>query len=229
MTVTYGTIQANVLRNLIDTPPSVAAAVPSLVNNAIRIIEKLHNYKIMEAVMTPMTTTPLTRVLGTTPANWKEWRDRPYWLPFLDRRPERMGWAASRSDLYRDWTDQDVGSPLSLLLGEPTDELGTMSIEVWPLSDSVSDYVDGEYRINVPYWKYVADLVNPGDNNWFTNNGQFAIEFAATAEGFSIDWDEQRMAVWQQKAQQQAALLQNTDKMQRLDGYGTWELRDGSD
>ena len=89
-------------------------------------------------------------------------------------------------------------------LGDDTwaKDLTTLWIEVYPYPDGASDWPDGNYRIQIPYWGYVPDLKANGDANWFTKDGPGAeyIIAAASMMCFEMDWDEARATFWRTKA-----------------------------
>lgn len=207
---TFATIKTKVSRRLIDAPASVTAEVGDLVNEAMRQLQVKHNFKVMEASLSA-TTTLQTRVLTSEPADFKEWRGRPYLLS-NEARATRLYWGSSREALLRRYDDDTEGEPKHLLHNESS------QIEVWPYSDGGSDYVDGEYRVRVPYWKFLAELSADGDTNWFTTNAEDWLVAKATADGFSIDWDEERMAIWEQRAAAEYAEVVIRDKRLILSG-----------
>jgi hypothetical protein len=211
-TITYGAIQTRVQTRLIDLPPAVLAEIPTLINDAVRFLTNSHNFKVQRAEA-DFTTVASTHVLGPVPADWKEPRENPYHVLNVGTTRELV-WQPIRAYMYRKWPATDpnsIGPPRDLLLSEaesadfPTtpspDQTGMASnIEVFPLSDNTSDWPDGQYRIKVPYWRVLPDLVNTGDTNWFTDFAdRYLVDFA-TYQGFLLDWDEQRAGIWQQQA-----------------------------
>jgi hypothetical protein len=89
-------------------------------------------------------------------------------------------------------------------LGDDTwsSDLTTLGIEVYPYPDGASDWPDGNYRIQIPYWAYTPPLVASGDTNWFTRDGP-GVEYivaAASMMCFEMDWDEARATFWRTKA-----------------------------
>jgi hypothetical protein len=90
--------------------------------------------------------------------------------------------------------------------------------EVYPLPDGLSLYANssaGEYRIRVPYWKFLPALTGSG-TNWFTANAEEWIVFEATSDGFFMDHDEQRGTLWAQRASAKWADVLLADKRLRL-------------
>lgn len=217
---TFDQLKTRVLRRLIDAPAAVQAEVPDLVNSAMNALQIDHDFKAMEFNQAS-TTVASTRVLFT-PARFKKFRTNdPAYLvpqtsqPTQSRRPVRLGVTVSRSEVDSIWNETYTGEPRSVYFN------GT-DIEVWPLPDSHSDYDDGQYRIVTPFYQFLAPLVNSGDRNWLTDNAAEYIIFKATAEGFAVDWDEQRMAVWEQKAAAERRRAINVDKILRLSGMDAW-------
>ncbi len=200
---TFQTLQDRVTRRVIDLPTSVTAEVPDLINKAMRKLQTLHNFKVMETETAQLTTTIATRPLSAAvPANFKEFRGLPY-LVKNDGETLDLLLAAHRSaalDLFSLNDPNDKGEPKLLLDPEPTDDTGARTLEVFPFPDGLSDWSGGEYRIVVPHWRYVAVLSAGTAENWFTTNAEWYLTFQATAEAFYLDWDEARGQLWEARA-----------------------------
>jgi len=205
----------------------VTAQVPTLVKEAVRELQKKHNFKVMEA-LSSFTTVAETRELGDVPSNFKEFRNRPYELLSTGFHRE-LQIATDRKVAEETWGSADaeaeaetlMGQPEMILMGEPSDDDGTMVYEVFPYSDSASLWEDsdaGEYRVRIPYWKYLTVLSASDDTNWFTVNADTYIVYKAASEGFFDNWDEERGTLWLQKAQAQWTEVLNADKRLRLSG-----------
>jgi hypothetical protein len=110
----------------------------------------------------------------------------------------------------------DTGRPWVLIDGEAPADDGTRQWDIYPIPDGNSDYVDGEYRIKVPYWRYLPALVADGATNWFTENAEEYLVNKATAEAFALDWDENRMAIWEAKADIRYKEAVKQDKLYRV-------------
>lgn len=207
---TFSEIQDRVTRRVIDTPAAVVAEVPALINKALKDIQRVHNFRVMEAETSALVTVTGQRLLDDARASdWKEWRDKPYRLDEDPAYPHEMGWAPNRQALLRYWANDDDGAPMWLL--DTPD-----GVEVWPLPDGLSDFAGGEYRIYIPYWAYLADLSDSNTSNWFTLNADYYLAYKATAEAFWLDWDEERASVWEQKAKNEQDKVILADKQQRL-------------
>lgn len=210
---TFLEIQTAVLRNLIDTPTAVSAAVPDLINKSMKRLQQKHNFKVMQASQS-YTTTVATRSIGSVPSDWKRARAKPYEVE-NNGHVRRLNFVATRTEAllaFADDSTRDDGPPRVLLEAEPSTEAGAAVFEVFPYPDGNSLYSDGEYRIVVPYWKFLTALSGDSDTNWFTTNAEFYLEFMATSEGFAIDWDEERSAFWAQKAAAEYNDVLLTDK-----------------
>lgn len=218
---TFAELQTRVERNVIDLPSTVAAAIPQLINSAMKTIQTKHNFKVMETLL-PATTVLNTRVLVATPANWKEPHGDPWYVEDATGTKHRITWAPSREGFVGVpwWTvdDEQTSFPKFLLQSEPTNDAGGSNIEVWPLPDGASDYSNGEYRVVIPYFRYVAALTGDSSTNWFTVNADQYLEFEATQQAFAIDWDEDRMAIWAQKAKMIYDEILRRDKYFRIAG-----------
>lgn len=195
--MTYAEIKAAVFRALIDATVAVQTDIPRLVNQAIVDIEGRFNFKAMQANQAYVTTTgSRTLTPGTIPADFKEYRGKPYYTENLGGSRE-LDLVSKSSIMHRRWATDDIGDPHQLLV-----DAGVL--EVWPLPDGIGDYPDGEYRITLPYWKLLPDLVNDADTNWFTLNAPQYIINWAVSEGFALDWDEKRSDWWGTRAEKEA-------------------------
>lgn len=212
---TFATIQTRVQTRVIDLPTAVQAEIPQLINEAMRNLQVDHNFKIMEATFTEETATG-TRILAPVPSDFKEYRDEP-WHTSNEGIVYRLTTAAERHAIWQDISEQDIGYPLVILDNEP-DINGNRNFEVYPLPDGNSTYTDGQYPITIPYWRFVPTLVNGSDTNWFTVNAEQFLVYQATSEAFSLDWDENRMAIWAQRAEVQRKRVVKQDKLFRLAG-----------
>lgn len=231
MTATYSDLQTKVTRRVIDLPSAVVAEVPRLVNIAMLKLQEEHNFRVMEteiAAFTLVNTQPLLVSVGgaaiTIPGtyNFKEWRGEPWYIRYTDGSPRFMSMAPSRESLWGMFSQGggqviDTGYPQAIL-EEPGDDQGNRALSVWPVPDGLSDYSDGEYRITLPYYRYVPALVNAGDNNWFTNqvSGEEYIVRYAAAEGHALNWDYEKMAILKVEAKTHAQDLIKADKRFRL-------------
>lgn len=208
----YGELKTEVLTHVIDTPTSVQTLVPNMVKRAVRKLQQKHNFKVMEAEIS-FITTPLNRTLGDRPTDWKQARGNPYIIEFNGRLVD-MSWLASRSDAQFRWgtnSQFDYGRPQGLF----EDDLPQV-FTVYPFPDALSDYTDGNYRVTVPYWKYLGNLIADGDSNWFTDNADEWIVYQAVSDAFYTNEDEQRAQVWAQRAKTQYADVLLLDKDRRL-------------
>lgn len=221
----FQTLQSRVKTRLIDVTAATLAEVPTLIQEAQDFLQAMHNFQAMKSEVTyntvpaPTTYAPtaaLTQhILGVKPANWKEPYGNPYYQLQIGAVRE-IDWApaGSRTYTYRAYDPLDPnskGPPRLILMSDPVTDYAsppdptdaTTNIEVYPYSDSQSDWTSspvGEYRVHIPFWGYVATLVNNSDVNWFTENAtQFLVDFA-TYRGFMLEWDEQRAGVWKNEA-----------------------------
>lgn len=206
----YITIQNHVKNYLLDLPDETEALIPDWINLALREFEEPHNYRYMEASQEYITTVA-DRNLGVLPAGWKESRGFPYIKRFDGGRRE-IDWGASNSDMVRQYSDDsdiDKGAPQFLL------ELPD-SLQVYPYPDGNSDYGDGEYVIEVPYWIFSEELTLPGDTNWVTDNYPWYLIYAATAKGMIFNREEERATGYIGLANDQVTRARRQDKRSRL-------------
>ena len=220
----FTTLQTRVKRRVIDLPDAVTAEVNTLINAAIRTLERRHHFRVNEAETAAMLTVAAQRTLATAvPTNYLQARGVPRLIE-NDGDDRRLRWLSSRQaarDQFTDSNTTETGEPEALLDPE-TDEEGVRTFEVYPFSDSNSDYSDDEYRIRVPYWRTLTALSADGDSNWFTTNAEEYIVAQATSEAFLLDWDEERAAVWATRANVHFEEVKSTDKHFRLSGVDTF-------
>lgn len=213
---TFLEIQTKVKTRLIDTPAAVLAEVPGMVNTVLHDAQVKHNFKVMETLGGPYTTSiSPNRVLTTIPSDFKEARGDPYRVYFTTGRSIPVPWAANRNAVQGFYYPTAVGPPAFLVHAEPGNT-GVANVEVWPLSDTNSDYANGEYRIYIPYWRFLPPLSADGDTNWFTVRCEMYLVHMACALGFEVDWDEERMSVQKQLAKEQWDQILLEDKRMRL-------------
>ncbi len=216
---TFQTLQDRVSRRVVDLPAAVVTEVPDLVNKALTELQEHHDFKIMEATTAQLTTTAAARTLSAVvPTDMKGLRGRPY-LVMFDGSTRDLLMAphlAAALDAYTFDDADDKGEPRLILDPHPSDETGARTWEVWPYPDGLSDWSDGEYRIVVPYWKYLTALSAGADENWFTSNATWYLVFKATAEAFYLDWDEDRGQIWETRAQGELTKALKRDKLARL-------------
>jgi hypothetical protein len=209
---TFADLKTEVQTLVIDTPTAVTTLVGNFVNRAIRKLQQKHNFKVMESEIEYQTTS-LSRTLGARQGDWKEARGNPYYLSESGSLRE-MHWASSRANAlarYGDNVDFHYGAPRLLVENDLSSEL-----EVFPYPDGLSDYTNGEYRVTVPYWKFVGKLIADGDTNWFCDNAEQWIIYQAVSEAFYANEDENRAATWEKRAMAQYNDVLLADKRRRL-------------
>ena len=217
----FAALQTRVKRRVIDLPTAIVTEVPDLINEAIREIEDLHNFRVMRTSV-DATTVEGTRKLVSKPSNFKAFRGRPYFTSDLGIVTEMTIAPNIQAALkrYGVGTTDDRGTPKVLLEGEET-EAGGSNIDVYPLPNGLSDYDNGDYRLTVPYWRYLAALSSDSDTNWFTVNAIPWVINKAVAEAFALNWDLAREAQWQAKAFVAQVAVLKLDKRTWLGGLNT--------
>lgn len=216
---TFAELQARVLVAVIDAPTAIIAAVPGFVNRAITKLQQGHNFKTMERVAA-FTTVLSTRSIGAMPSDFKAFNGKP-WRVSDSGSVLPLVWGSSHYGTLLGINEESEGPPRSLLDSDDPTGTGARNWHVYPLPDGNSDYSDGEYRIKVPYFGYLTALSGSTDTNWFTVNAEDFIVDWAVAQAFAIDWDEQRMAVWLQKMDNERKDVVRVDKQYRLSGGDT--------
>ena len=217
---TFSEIQTRVTRRVIDAPASVVTEVPALINEAMKALQERHNFRVMETLSSLYVTVAATRALAVVPSDWKEARGNPWYVPNTAGPIRPMKYSANRPAVQSVVNPTDTGYPRFLLESEPTDA-GARNLEIWPLSDSRSDYSGGQYRIYVPYWRFLPALSAGADTNWFTVNAEEYLIHVATGQAFSLNWDESRLVLWTQLGENKYNQAVKRDKMARLAGVNT--------
>ena len=220
---TFVGIRTRIAAIVLDMPATLSAEVPNLVNDGLKFAMREHNFWCMKAEAS-FTTTAASATLGAMPADFKEFRTRPYYTTYDGTvKDVNMSKDYVDANVYVGISTSDVGYPQ--LISPSIDEA---SLLVRPLPDGASDYTDGEYRVTVPYWKYLDELSADSDTNWFTDKGeQFLINYAA-AEAFARDWDEDRSKVWAMRRDASWTSLLKLDKIKSLSGDMTLVPHNGA-
>jgi hypothetical protein len=172
---------------VLDLPDEVDGSLLRYVNAAVEQAEKGHNFRHMETTQAYIST-EATRLLASLPARWKEMREPPYWTALNGKRYE-FDWGVSESDMVRQYgtsTTLDIGSPQFLLQTET-------QLQLFPLPDGRSDYVDGDYRITVPYWQY-------SEENWWTINEPWYLIYHTAGSAQLANRDKDQAAIMFQRA-----------------------------
>lgn len=210
---TFQGIQDSVTRRLVDTNIALTTEVPLLVNNALRMIQDLHNFKVMEASV-EYTTVQAQRQLSTMPGDWKESRFNPY-IREWDGGSTPIEWGPSIEEMAKIFPLDDAsitgqGKPRYVLWNQ---EAGTEEIQVYPYPDVKSNWAGGgDWRIVVLYWKYIPEMTTGTDTNWFTEKASEFLIFQSVAEGFYINFDEARGQMWEGRAGLQFKKAKKVDK-----------------
>jgi hypothetical protein len=135
--------------------------------------------------------------------------------PTISRTPGR----------YREFEEDGEGYPQFLYQSIPTNVSGATSWECWPLPDGNSDYTtapSGEYRIKIPYWKFLPDFVGSSDTDWFSQNAEWYVVFRACAEAFALDWDTEKQSEYLGKAEAELKKAKKYDTLFRLSSVDTF-------
>ncbi len=212
----FASIQARVNSRLIDLPSAIVTEVPLLVNQAIRQAEQKHNFRIMEAEQAISTVIAVRTLTPAIASDFKEKRAKPFYRDGQDGllSTEIIDWAASKEDMLKRYELDDTtsdGSPRFILV----DDAG-VNYSVWPFPDGSSQWDDGEYRLVMPYWKFLPDLTGT-QTNWFTANMEEYLIYQATGNGFMVNWDEIRAAGWFTLATDRFNNGKRHDKLSRIE------------
>ncbi len=238
MTTTYTDLQARVSRRIIDLPTAVQAEVPKLVNIAVNKLQERHNFRVMEAELAAYTAVgshTLVSSVGGAAISWpgatgfKEWRGEPYFLQASDGAPRFMTLAPDRSSIWGSFTQggtttSDASFPHVIVEEPSSDDFNNRNLSVYPIPDGNSDYSDGEYRITIPYHRYLVPLSAGGDHNWLTDqlSGEEFIVRWATAEGHALNWDWEKYTILTAQSEVHYKDIVNADKRYRLSNVNEW-------
>lgn len=216
----FNTLQTFVQNRLIDVQAVTTSEIVPAINKAIRKLQDLHNFAVMEAWTGFVTTTPtpLTHVLGTLPADYKELRrtEEPFYVDNTGN-PVRMFVRPTLDAVLDEFAlnaQTEIGDPHVLWISRTDSGGGNaensgpgMQASLWPYPDGQSNYTgtttvpmpDGlgnalsvpatQYPILLPYFRYLPPLVQGTDQNWFTDNAEDFIVWYASAQGFRLNWD----------------------------------------
>lgn len=216
--MTFAELQTEVQSWLLDLPSGATTRIPGWINKAIKDAEERYNFRCMEETIAATQTTAQTRLLVAKPSDWKEHRGDPYLLN-QDGSNSPIKWAASEQDMLDTYasatpaegntTPVDEGTPRYLLEREG-------QIDVYPLPDEGSEWDNGNYRVVVPYWKYLAALSASSDANFFTTEAPYYVIWQAVALGLKWNRDEERAKSYMVDAEREFKRLVRKDKLSRL-------------
>lgn len=217
---TFVQLQDRVKRRIIDLPADTVLEIPGLINEAIRAAERRHNFRAMKADQ-EFVTANLNHILGTL-TSFKEVREKP-WVRYNDGGQRNIDFAVSEEDLNKIFSRNstlDKGRP-QFVFQASVDQNNTATFEVYPYPDQTSDWAGGNWRVNIPYWKFLPDLSLSSDTNWFTNNAvEFVTDFA-TGLAFEFNEDEGRADRYFARAGADLKLLMRVDKNSYLPRVNT--------
>lgn len=213
----FGQINDLVEDLLLDLPAGTTSLIPGAVNEAVKDACRRHNFRCMEEELLPVTVDQ-QRELTAKPSDWKEKRGEPYYYR-QDGSTQPISWAPSESDMTRTYAIQlpdegntapaDEGAPRYLLERES-------AIDVFPLPDNESDWNNGNYRVVVPYWKYLPTMTADANTNFFTLNHEYYLIYKGASIIFLRNRDEERGNFYAGQAEGLFMQLKSQDKRSRL-------------
>lgn len=206
------TLRGRVEDYLIDVPSATSSLVDDWIRKALDRIQRNHNFRVMEATV-EFITSQNTRKLGDIPSDWKEARSAP-WLHTGLGDADLIDWAVSGEQmraLFAHTDTVDAGAPAYVLETET-------ELEVYPFPDDQSLWTDGNYRVEIPYWKKLTEPTANGDTNWFmeNENGEWVVTFWAVEEGMWFNREEERAKIFGERGVQEFRELQRHDKRTRI-------------
>lgn len=230
---TLAQLRTRIAEHVYDAPAHVNnAKIDEWINRAIKKLQERRNYRVQRAT-SEFNTVVGNRILAAVPGDWKEPRTdtSPYYRRQLGDTTQ-MQWGGSEQDVRREFTfneADDKGAPQWLWVGLPlAGDLGAANIEVYPFPDGLSDWTSapvGEYRVLVPYWKYLPVLSSDGASNWFSVNAEDFIEFYGQWRAFRATWDQTRTNECLQLMRNEERDVWRKNVMEELQGMTTLEPR----
>lgn len=227
---TFTDIKDKVQRRIADVTTGVTAELGDLVNEARNEVMSRFNFSWMKAEV-DYTTTLNTRILGVTPTDFKEWRERPYWVEDTQGKTHKMLSVRSEATAEDAISTERQNSPEYLVRSMENVTTDASNLLIYPLSDGLSDYSDGEYRIKIPYWKYLPDLTVGSQQDAMGLDPlltRFVISWAAKL-AFEIDWNEKRASYYEQDAEKTWARQKRRAAWKVLSGINTLVPHQGAD
>lgn len=203
----------SVQRRIIDLNASITAETTGLINDSLVKIQDLHNFKIMEEEI-EYTTVQAQQLLNALPSDWKESRGAP-WIHEWDGGATPIQWGPSIGEMAKlfaldDATVTGQGKPQYVLWNND-------QIEVYPYPDDKSNFAGGgDWRVVIPYWKFIPALSGGSSQNWFSDNATNYLTYQTVAEGFYLNWDEERAQMWENRAVVEFKIAQKKDKQVRM-------------
>lgn len=216
---TVSDIVTRVQRRVIDLPTAVQAEVEELVERAHREIMERHSWEVMER-RESRTTTSGDPSLGTIATEYfKEYipGNPPFWTDSYGHT-NFLQISSNESEVRAGFNQSATygpGAPKVLLHRHQasSDDPSGIEWKVYPVPDGLAQTSDGEYTIQIPYYRY---LQFPSSNDWFTDNAGWYITAHATAEAFALNWAENRAAEWLARAEAEFRRLRDLDKRRRV-------------
>lgn len=205
---------------MIDLPSAVSNSITELLQKAHREIQEDSNLDVMER-RASVTTTVGDPDLGTFTDNgitqFKEYGSLPFWTDQdgTTRFLKVMFDEGEARRAYNVDTTLGQGEPKVLVHvhAASVDWPDDLSWKVYPIPNGIANTSDGEYSIQVPYYRY---LPYPSTNDFITDEGDRWMEYRATAMAFEINWDEARAQYWNRKAEEARLRLVTRDSRMRL-------------
>ena len=219
---TLAAIVTRLERRVIDLPTAVSSESQTLILEAHREIQELHNFQCM-AALASFATTSGTADLGTLNAAFKDYRAQPFWTDD-DGLTRYLRVVMDEGEVRRAFSQDatlGAGRPLVVLHPHPSSvggEIESATLRVYPVPDGLANTSDGEYTIRIPYWSYLAV---PTTNDWFTDNAERYLLANATSRAFELNWDEAKALYWRQIAAEELQRAIHRDKRLQVSHINT--------
>lgn len=219
---TYSAIQSDVAVWLRDLPTDTQNQIGTLINEALREAQQGHNFECMRVTSEELTVDSTRELVEIVRMKCPD--GRPY-LTTANGDVRLLDWEPDIRRLVRLYGPDGVGEPRYLRQGSI--DTNSTTLEVWPLSDGLSDWNDGQYRITVPRFEFLPDLVSAGATNWFTFNAINYLKYATIGKASMLNLDEVRGSQYLQLAAIALAQAVRAEKDMKLRQVSHLRFRDG--
>lgn len=173
------------------------------VNASLRRVQRMHNFRAMEAEATiSFVASTADYPLATVAPNYKE--SRFIKNPTTNFSLIQVGSLETlrRRPLFATLPSDTTGDPAFYYIG-PTN----LSVYPTPTDASTSTHY---------FWQFLANLSDPDDRNWFTDNiGEEVLVPLACSELSPVLRNDERIDIWEKQAFKHLHLVIDNDMLQR--------------
>ena len=239
----FENVQTGALVHVLDKNDELVAKMPDFILRTLEEMDTSQQFRVNERIDELVTTvgaqnlaTDFAGLQSGNPqiAYFIDVRSRPWyvngaggtslmdWLPVDDsQRPRTYSDAA---------TEKGPPKYIEVIYTDRT-IAGTSGIDlrVWPIPDGLATAgvfsSDGEYRIQIPYWRRLPKGSITTQENWFLNACAEYVELRSAAKGCFFNRDRDEALVLEARAKDELRRLKRIEKVSKL---GTLTLRPAS-